>query len=61
MRPGDVMQAAKALRAAGGGGDGLEDPSVGDCLARLFPADQINLCDLDLVRSRGRLVGLVSA
>lgn len=55
-----VMQAAGALREArGGDGLGLEDPCVADSLYRLFPADQIILCDLDWRHRRGRLLGLV--
>jgi DNA-binding CsgD family transcriptional regulator len=57
-----VTQAAGALREArGGDGPGLEDPCVADCLLRLFPADQITLCDLDRRHSRARLVGLAPA
>jgi len=57
-----VIQAAGALREArGGDGPGLEDPCVADCLVRLFPADQITLCDLDWRHRRGRLRGLAPA
>jgi hypothetical protein len=55
-----VIQAAGALREARSGG-GLEDPCVEDCLARLFPADQITLCELDWRHRRCRLVGLAPA
>jgi DNA-binding CsgD family transcriptional regulator len=60
MNLAGVIQAAGALREARGG-DGLEDPCVADCLARLFPADEISLCELDWRHRRSRLVGLVPA
>lgn len=60
MNLAGVIQAAGALREARGG-DGLEDPCVADCLARLFPADEITLCELDWRHRRSRLVGLVPA
>lgn len=60
MNLAGVIQAAGALREARGG-DGLEDPCVADCLARLLPADQITLCELDWRHRRGRLVGLAPA
>jgi DNA-binding CsgD family transcriptional regulator len=54
-----VIQAAGALREArGGDGRGLEDPCVADCLVRLFPADEITLCDLDWRHRRARMRGL---
>jgi DNA-binding CsgD family transcriptional regulator len=57
-----VIQAVGALREArSGDGPGLEDPCVADCLVRLFPADQITLCDLDWRHRRGRLRGLAPA
>ena len=60
MNLADVIQTAGALREARGG-DGLEDPCVADCLARLLPADQITLCELDWRHRCGPLVGLVPA
>lgn len=57
-----VTQAVGALRQArSGDGPGLQDPGVADCLVRLFPADQITLCDLDWRHRRGRLRGLAPA
>jgi hypothetical protein len=55
-----IMQAARALREASGG-DGLEDLCVANCLARLFPAEEITWCDLDWRHRRARLVGLAPA
>ncbi|HEY7262785.1 MAG TPA: LuxR C-terminal-related transcriptional regulator [Trebonia sp.] len=62
MNLAGVIQAAGALREArGSGGLGLEDPCVADCLARLFPAEEINLSDQDWRHRRVRLVGLAPA
>ncbi|HEY7264828.1 MAG TPA: hypothetical protein VH589_25515 [Trebonia sp.] len=62
MNLASVIQAAGALREARrGDGLGLEDPCVADCLARLFPAEQITLCELDWRHRRARLVGLAPA
>lgn len=60
MNLAGVMQAASALREARGG-DGLEDPCVGDFLERLFPAEEITLCDLDWRHRRARMVGVAPA
>jgi DNA-binding CsgD family transcriptional regulator len=60
MNLASVIQAAGALREARGG-DGLEDPCVEDWLERLFPADQITLCELDWRHRRARLTGLAPA
>jgi hypothetical protein len=57
MNLASVIQAAEALREASGG-DGLEDPYVADCLAQLFPAEQITWCDLDWRHRRARAIGL---
>jgi len=62
MNLASVIQAAGALREArGSGGLGLEDPCVADCVARLFPADQIALNELDWRHRRSRVLALVSA
>jgi DNA-binding CsgD family transcriptional regulator len=59
MNLAGITQAVGALReASGGDGPGLEDPCVADCLVRLFPADQITLCDLDWRHRRARRRGL---
>ena len=60
MNLAGVIQAAGALREARDG-DGLADPCVADCLARLFPAEQINLSDQDWRHRRVRLTGLAPA
>jgi DNA-binding CsgD family transcriptional regulator len=60
MNLASVIQAAGALREARGG-DGLEDPCVVDCLARLFPAEEITWCDLDWRHRRARAIGLAPA
>ena len=57
MNLASVIKATAALREAREC-DGLEDPCVGDCLERLFPADQITLNELDLRHRRARLIGL---
>lgn len=57
MNLASVIQAAAALREAREC-DGLEDPCVEDCLARLFPADEITLNELDWRHRRARLIGL---
>jgi len=60
---GGVARAVDALRQldSSGGSLGLEDPYVTDSLFRLFPADQITLCELDLQRRGARQRGLVPA
>jgi DNA-binding CsgD family transcriptional regulator len=57
MNLASVIQAAGALREACSG-SGMKDSCVADCLERLFPAAQINLCELDWRHRRARMLGL---